>query len=290
MGIGIFPPAVYHRFITNEGGNPTMNETNNLTNAAAVAQFRFALIAPVIQDLFPDASKTAYYKRVTEKPLTLPDGTTKLYDYKTVEKWVSQYRHGGIDALMPKERIDKGTSRALSDTAIEEIYRLKENFPRLNATQIHQKLIADSFLSAGVSVDAVQRFVKHNDLKSARNPNLRDRKAFEEDMFGKMWQAETVVLLSQQKPSDKIEVDLDLDELDVTSAETKATYAEIKDYVLKEHGLKVSNLYISQVKRKYGIIERINYNVSKKDDARVPQCPKDKEAPIMEALKHFEMI
>ena len=101
---------------------------------------------------------------------------------------------------------------------------------------------------------------------------------------------ETVVLLSQQKPNDKIEVDLDLDELDVTSAESKATYAEIKDYVLKEHGLKVSNLYISQVKRKYGIIERINYNVSKKDDARVPQCPKDKEAPIMEALKHFEMI
>lgn len=171
-----------------------MNETNNLTNAAAVAQFRFALIAPVIQDLFPDASKTAYYKRVTEKPLTLPDGATKLYDYKTVEKWVSQYRHGGIDALMPKERIDKGTSRVLSDTAIEEIYRLKENFPRLNATQIHQKLIADSFLSAGVSVDAVQRFVKHNDLKSARNPNLRDRKAFEEDMFGKMWQADTCYL------------------------------------------------------------------------------------------------
>ena len=60
---------------------------------------------------------------------------------------------------------------------------------------------------------------------------------------------ETVVLLSQQKPSDRIEVDLDLDELDATNAETKATYAEIKDYVLKEHGLKVSSLYISQIKR-----------------------------------------
>ena len=64
---------------------------------------------------------------------------------------------------------------------------------------------------------------------------------------------ETVVLLSQQKPSDKIEVDLDLDELDATSAESKATYAEIRDYVLKEHGLKVSNLYISQIKRKCGL-------------------------------------
>ena len=171
-----------------------MNEQNNLSDAAAIAQFRFALIAPVIQDLFPDATKTAYYKRVTENPLKLPDGSIKEYDYKTVEKWVSQYRLGGIDALMPRARSDKGTSRALPDTAIEEIYRLKEAFPRLNATQIHQKLIADSFIPATVSVDAVQRFVKHNDLKSARNPNVRDRKAFEEDMFGKMWQADTCYL------------------------------------------------------------------------------------------------
>ena len=171
-----------------------MNEQNNLPNAAAVAQFRFALIAPVIQNLFPDASKTAYYKRVTENPLTLPDGSVKEYDYKTVEKWVSQYRLGGIDALMPRERTDKGTSRALPDTAIEEIYRLKEAFPRLNSTQIHKQLIADSFIPATVSVDAVQRFIKHNDLKSARNLNVRDRKAFEEDMFGKMWQADTCYL------------------------------------------------------------------------------------------------
>ena len=171
-----------------------MNHQNNLSNAAAIAQFRFALIAPVIQDLFPDTTKTAYYKRVTENPLTLPDDSTKEYDYKTVEKWVSQYRLGGIDALMPRERSDKGTSRALPDTAIEEIYRLKEAFPRLNATQIHQKLIADSFIPATVSVDSVQRFVKHNDLKSARNLNIRDRKAFEEDMFCKMWQADTCYL------------------------------------------------------------------------------------------------
>ena len=171
-----------------------MNETNNLSDTAAVAQFRFALIAPVIQDLFPDPSKTAYYKRVTEKPLTLPDGTLKKYDYKSVEKWVSLYRLGGIDALMPRVRSDKGASRALPDTAIEEIFRLKENFPRLNATQIHLKLVANSFIPATVAVDAVQRFVKNNDLKSARNPNVRDRKAFEEDMFGKMWQADTCYL------------------------------------------------------------------------------------------------
>ena len=101
---------------------------------------------------------------------------------------------------------------------------------------------------------------------------------------------ETVVLLSQQKPDDTIEIDLDLDELDATSAELKATYQEIKDYVLKEFGLKVSSLYISQVKRKCGIEVGENYNLPKSENARVPQCPKEKEDAIKAALKYFAMI
>ena len=101
---------------------------------------------------------------------------------------------------------------------------------------------------------------------------------------------ETVVLLSQQKPDDTIEIDLDLDELDATSAELKATYQEIKDYVLKESGLKVSSLYISQVKRKCGIEVGENYNLPKSENARVPQCPKEKEEAIKAALKYFAMI
>jgi len=103
-------------------------------------------------------------------------------------------------------------------------------------------------------------------------------------------QNETVVLLSQQKPDDTIEIDLDLDELDATSAELKATYQEIKDYVLKEFGLKVSSLYISQVKRKCGIEVGENYNLPKSENARVPQCPKEKEDAIKAALKYFAMI
>ena len=103
-------------------------------------------------------------------------------------------------------------------------------------------------------------------------------------------QNETVVLLSQQKPDDTIEIDLDLDELDATSAELKATYQEIKDYVLKEFGLKVSSLYISQVKRKCGIEVGENYNLSKSENARVPQCPKEKEDAIKAALKYYAMI
>ena len=168
-----------------------MKEPTNLTNAAKIAEFRFALIAPVIQGLFPDASRTAYYKRVTEKPLEFPDGTVKELSYKTVEKWVSVYQRGGIDALMPTERSDKGTTRVLTDTAIEEIYRLKQAFPRLNATQIHHQLVQEGFIPATVSICAVQRFIRHNDLKTARNPTMIDRKAFEEDAFGKMWQTDT---------------------------------------------------------------------------------------------------
>lgn len=110
------------------------------------------------------------------------------------------------------------------------------------------------------------------------------------DQFCQTVHVETVVLLSQQKPDDTIEIDLDLDELDATSAELKATYQEIKDYVLKEFGLKVSNLYISQVKRKCGIEVGENYNLPKSENARVPQCPKEKEDAIKAALKYFAMI
>ena len=110
------------------------------------------------------------------------------------------------------------------------------------------------------------------------------------DMFGQSCHVETVVLLTQQKPDDTIEIDLDLDELDATSAELKATYQEIKDYVLKEFGLKVSNLYISQVKRKCGIEVGENYNLPKTENPKVPQCPKEKEDAIKAALKYFAMI
>ena len=169
-------------------------DNKDLAKAMEVAQFRFGLIAPVLQNLFPDASATEYFKRITEKPLVLPDGSSAAYSYKTVETWCSKYRNGGIDALMPHVRSDKGTTRALSDEAIAEIYRLKDKYPRLNATQIYHKLVQDGFIPATVSVCAVQRFIKHNDLKSARNPNMRDRKAFEEDAFGRMWQADTCYL------------------------------------------------------------------------------------------------
>ena len=110
------------------------------------------------------------------------------------------------------------------------------------------------------------------------------------DMFPHTVHVETVVLLSQQKPDDTIEIDLDLDELDATTAETKATYEEIKAYVWDKHHLKVSSLYVSQIKRKCGLEVGQNYNLSKSENPKVPKCPPEKEAAIMDALKHFQMI
>lgn len=101
---------------------------------------------------------------------------------------------------------------------------------------------------------------------------------------------ETVVLLSKLNAKQHIEIDLSMDELDLTDAEKKATYQEIKDYVLEHSGLKVSSLYIAQVKQQCGIIERENYNKPKSEDAKQPQCPSDKEKAIKEALRYFGMI
>lgn len=110
------------------------------------------------------------------------------------------------------------------------------------------------------------------------------------DLFPGTAHVETVCLLSKLRAKQHIEIDLSMDELDLTAAESKATYDEIKAYVLEKHGLKVSSLYISQVKRKCGLDVGQNYNLSKKEDAKVPQCPPEKEAAIMDALKHFQMI
>ena len=101
---------------------------------------------------------------------------------------------------------------------------------------------------------------------------------------------ETVVRLSRKIPDDRIDIDLHLDEVDTTSSEAKATYEEIKEYVLRTHGLNVSTLYISQVKRKLGLEVGKSYHQAKSDNAKVPHCPKDKENAIVDALKYYKMV
>ena len=103
---------------------------------------------------------------------------------------------------------------------------------------------------------------------------------------------ETVCLLSKLREAKyHVSVTLDMDEMDLTSAESKATYEEIKKYVAEHNdGMKVSNLYIAQVKRKCGIELGENYNLPKSEDSKQPLCPKEKEDAIMEAFKAFQMI
>lgn len=102
---------------------------------------------------------------------------------------------------------------------------------------------------------------------------------------------ETVVLLSKgEVDSKKIRVEFSLEDMDMSEFQDGATYPQIKEYVLEHTGLKVSNLYISQIKRKCGIGVGKNYNLPKSEDSRQPQCPQEKEKAIREAFKYFGMI
>ena len=127
------------------------------------------------------------------------------------------------------------------------------------------------------------------DLEAFLANGYRVERACCVDMFPWTGNVETCVLLSKLKSTQHIEVKVDLNEMDITAAESKATYEEIKKYVVEKYGFKVSTLFIAQVKRKYGIIERSNYNVGD-GKARVPQVSPEKEAAIVDALKHFRMI
>lgn len=128
------------------------------------------------------------------------------------------------------------------------------------------------------------------DLKYLCENGYELKKVRAVDMFPNTVHVETVAKLVRKNPDAYIDITVDMDELDLTASEAKATYQEIKDYIFEKHGVKVSSLYIARIKEKYGIIERENYNKTKSEDARQPQCPMEKEKLIEEALRHFKMI
>lgn len=157
-----------------------------------IASTRLSLIAPALNGTYTDASKNAYYRRIASISVKLPNGKEVEYSPGTFSNWESMYRRYGFDALIPKERTDFGKTRKINDAAIAEIYKLKDTFPRINATLIYHKLIEEGFIKkSDVSLSTIQRFIKHNDLKSARNINIKDRKAFEEEFACGMFQGDT---------------------------------------------------------------------------------------------------
>lgn len=169
-----------------------------------------------------------------------------------------------LDAIVfdpPRKGIEESILRKVAEVAIPEMVYISCN-PSTLARDL--KIMAD----CGYQVGEIQPF----------------------DMFPQTSHVETVALLSKLDVDKHIDVEIKLDELDLTSAESKATYAQIKQYILEKFDLKVSTLYIAQIKKKCGIALREHYNKSKKEKQVIPQCTPEKEEAIMDALRHFKMI
>ena len=156
-------------------------------------------------------------------------------------------------------------------------------------TDMEKKIFMKSFLEEGNIYEAEQE-----DGRILRSLKFRFPVFFnEQELYELDWDnestVETVCLLVLRNPVTHINIDVDVEEL-VQDKRGAATYGQIKDYVLEHSGLKVSSLYIAQVKQKCGIIERENYNKPKSEDAKQPQCPPEKEKAIRAALQHFRLI
>ena len=189
------------------------------------------------------------------------------------------------DAKLRKSSIEMET------ITLDNIYKLMLNFGKLyDIISDEEKKSLITYLIKEIQI--YPNGESEQPLKSIEFnfPIYRDGQEVRRLLWEKGNTVETVCLLSKLHAKQHIEIDLSMDELDLTAAESKATYDEIKAYVLEKYGLKVSSLYISQVKRKCGLDVGQNYNLPKKEDAKVPQCPPEKEAAIIEALKHFQMI
>lgn len=201
-------------------------------------------------------------------------------------------QNGGTTFLFLTEAVEQGLVKE-EDIDIS-VQRLLEERIRLgmfdSAEAVPFNKIRDSFRCERIVYISCKPTSLARDILEFSKGGYHVKRVCCVDMFPNTVHVETVVLLSRKTPDDTIEVDLNLDELDATSAETKATYEEIKKYVKEKYQLKVSNLYISQIKRKCGIEVGINYNLPKSENPKVPQCPPEKERAIRDALEHFQMV
>lgn len=215
-----------------------------------------------------------------------------VYGVEVVEKAVS-------DAKENATRNGITNSTYVADSAENAMAKwLKEGIkPTVIMVDPPRKGLTASFVYSAAQTKADKiTYISCNSATMAR-----DIKLFEElgyhlvkiqpvDLFPMTHHVETVALLSKLDVDKHIDVEIKLDELDLTSAESKATYAQIKEYIMEKFDLKVSTLYIAQIKKKCGIVLREHYNKSKKEKQVIPQCTPEKEEAIMDALKHFKMI
>lgn len=294
------------------------------------ASLRKTDIEPLVIEAVKELVSDKYFAKEIEKRIGVQTDTTAIdkelanYESKLKEVDLNKARlereidNLPIDARFRERKIHDMTLRldALYDTIVEleeriedaklrkssiemetitldNIYKLMLNFGKLyDIISDEEKKSLITYLIKEIQI--YPNGESEQPLKSIEFnfPIYRDGQEVRRLLWEKGNTVETVCLLSKlHEAKHHVNVRLDMDELDLTSAESKATYEEIKAYVAEHNdGMKVSNLYIAQVKAKYGIIERENYNKPKSDDSRQPKCPKKKEEAIVEALKAFKMI
>ncbi len=302
--------------------NINPDNTNVILGKKTIVLYGESSISDVMCGNTVDIALEAFYQVNTEQAEKLYGQANEFAELTGKETLIDLYCGAGTIGLSMANKVKKLVGVEIVPQAVENAKKNAERNGIENAEFIcgDAGKAATELLSRGekpdvivldpprkgcdnATLDAVTKMNPKRIVMISCNPSTaaRDAKILEEngykakkvravDLFPRTTHVETVVLLSQQKADDYIEVELELDELDATSAETKATYREIQQYVMKQTGLMVSNLYIAQVKEKCGLEKRKNYNLPRSEDSRQPKCPLEKEKAIMDALEHFGMI
>ena len=225
------------------------------------------------------------------------DETDRLYELKYEDMQGRLYKlYEDIDEMEEKvqvlqRRIDNIMRQKISG---DQVYEFLLAFDRLykELSDVDKKKFMNTFVERIEIYEEKQTSGQVLKKIRFRFPIYFNGEEIDEISWDNDATVETVCLLSKlHEAKHHVNVTVDMDEMDLTSAESKATYEEIKKYVaVHNDGMKVSNLYIAQVQAKYGIIERENYNLPKSEDTKHPQCPKEKEDAIVDALRFFRMI
>ncbi len=236
-----------------------------------------------------DQNKSRLEKQIDNLPLEVKYRDRKIHDMSirldNLYNVIVELEEKIEDATLRRQAVE------MENITIDNICQIMKNFNKLCDTiNDEEKKRCISYL-----IKEIQIYPKNDSneiLKSIEFnfPIYKDGKKVKNLLCEKGNTVETVALLSKLDVDKHIDVEIKLDELDLTSAESKATYAQIKEYILEKFDLKVSTLYIAQIKKKCGIVLREHYNKSKKEKQVIPQCTPEKEEAIMDALRHFKMI
>lgn len=167
------------------------NDINDPLYGVKVAEWRYGLIAPVILGTRDEPSDAEYYRKLTEKPIKYFDGSDIQLKLPSLARWVYDYRQGGFDNLKPKIRSDRGSTRVLADETIERLKTIMSEHPKLKGKQLYDQLIEEGYISNRTSVRSIQRYIKNHDLRKTVYQEKKERKAFEAENFGDIWQADT---------------------------------------------------------------------------------------------------